>query len=351
MTPALFLLQGFTFDYEVLTECEKRHPNDFIARTVCNGKVESEIRERKARECVLAQRSNLISTHKDLLHQFLIKNGDEDIETITERLTAIGYGASILKSKSDEAPTIAFNKPIACNTKAKLLFNIKFNDDKKIRHLAAWISYPEELSLYGIYLEEFHWLRAWHKAQIEEAAKARQAQIQEENDKKKVSTQSVDRDRGAGIIDESIEKSALSSRDSFLLPIALLVILMIFGAVSYLLYMSHQSTASRLIDGFEKILPQWLLWKKRDQNYRNSKISQNDVQDNTITRYDYSNLEIKEKARFRAMYVFVQVDVPTNCMKDFLDECTWYKNKTGVYPGIPEQSQILHEIYKSKNSI
>ena len=35
-------LCGFTFDEDVLTVCELKHPNDFIARFVCNGKVEKE---------------------------------------------------------------------------------------------------------------------------------------------------------------------------------------------------------------------------------------------------------------------------------------------------------------------
>jgi hypothetical protein len=353
LTPAFFLLQGFTFDYEVLTECERRHPNDFIARTVCNGKVESEVREKKARECVLKQRWKLISTHKDLLHEFLIENGDEGIGAISERLKAIGYGTTILRSKSDDAPTIVFDKPIACKTEAKLLFNIKFNDDKKIRHLAAWISYPEDFRLYEIYIEEFNWRRSEHKAQIEEATKVRDARIKEENLRKQASTPSVDQGKSAGASDGSADDPKSSTRDAFLLPVALLVILLITGAVSFLFHRSYQSTASRFHKKFWKILPQWLAREKRDENlnHGNSVISQRELQGSIIDRYDYSKFEIEQKARFRAMHVFVQVDVPSNCMKDFLDECTWYKQKIGVYPGIPEQMQILDEIYKSKNSV
>ncbi len=110
LTSLTSLMQGCTLRYDVLTECERRHPNGLITRFFCYSLVKEEIREEESRACVDKQRSTLISTYRKPLHEFLTLNGNEKSGAIFTRLQQLGYQPTRLTASIEKKETIVFKK-------------------------------------------------------------------------------------------------------------------------------------------------------------------------------------------------------------------------------------------------
>jgi hypothetical protein len=116
------LICGFTFDYGVLSACEKKHPNDFIARMVCNNKLEEEIAVSK---CASAQQS-LIDTQLEKLIALVDITYPTKIENLHELLNKqTKFKTSLIPSKNDsDRRVIVFRLPIECDVGYRLTVNI-----------------------------------------------------------------------------------------------------------------------------------------------------------------------------------------------------------------------------------
>ena len=112
----------FTFDYEILSTCEKRHPNDFIARTVCNNNLE---KEKKITVCA-AKELKSIESKFDEIHALLevsYPTNIRDLEQLLLKHTKLS--SSVIGSKNDpERKVIVFHIPTSCNVGYDLLVNI-----------------------------------------------------------------------------------------------------------------------------------------------------------------------------------------------------------------------------------
>ena len=169
--PLLWLtLTGFTFDYEVLTECEKKHPNDLLARIVCNGKVERRNAELQALPCVKKFSENFI--YKERLFDFINENANEHPAYVAENLDWLGLRGKpkIIDSAASNSRVIVFTKVIPCKTKAYMLFNLTYDGNFTINSLRAWVEYPNN-SNQSFYVTELSWSRYKNIDEIEKKKK------------------------------------------------------------------------------------------------------------------------------------------------------------------------------------
>jgi len=120
-------VSGFTFDYEVLSLCEQRHPHDFMARVACNNKVEA---ERAIRACA-AKQENVLESKIEKLHALLDIYSDENIESIARIINeSEKYSAKVQRSKQDaDRKVLVFDLQTTCNKGYDLTANIY--EDKK----------------------------------------------------------------------------------------------------------------------------------------------------------------------------------------------------------------------------
>lgn len=54
-----------------------------------------------------------------------------------------------------------------------------------------------------------------------------------------------------------------------------------------------------------------------------------------------------KQLKFKELHNFVEIDVHSDFMIKFIEECEWLKKRVGKYPNKEEQNLILYEIYKS----
>jgi len=324
------LLQGFTLDYSVLSECERRHPNDLLSRLVCNSKVEAEFRESEKRlndqwrewislDCVEGQRQQLVSRYRGPLHAFLAEYGNESFDRIHTELKELGYELEARNGK-DGLKKIVFQKPIACDTGAALLFNLVFDKDGFVDYLAAWINYPPQFS-YGGAIQELQWRRQDKVDQIRQATYLRERAEQEA----KVKAREEARQH------EAARESALR------VLFASVFVLTLWMCIYLVLLFRRKSKAPNGSERYDGSISQ-------NPVYGSDNISEVEL----FKPREFTQTELKLMSEFRSNHTFVQFDVPPELIRDFLDESMWYKEKTGVYPGIAEQKQILLELRNSR---
>lgn len=138
------LLCGFTFDYDVLTQCEKKHPNDFIARVVCNNKLEKEKKaielEAKQQQCEFSQRAAVEKKLVELGALFDIRS-PMDItkakQLVDDYLNLKNDGAE-LRTKEGNKKILIFNVKYNCDSGKYILANLHFNNSEVAEYLAVW---------------------------------------------------------------------------------------------------------------------------------------------------------------------------------------------------------------------
>jgi len=316
------ILQGFTFNYDVLAECERRHPSDLLTRLICNSKVEDEFRESRSFACVSGQRKELISRHRAPLHTLLAEFGKEDYLVINAELTGLGYEPQLTTSK-DGIKIIFFEKAIACDTKAKLLFNVVFDKSGLVDHLRAWIRYPKDLQHLVMpvgEIAEFWWQRQVNVLYIEFATHAREM-------------------REAKAREEAVRKSKAFNEELRIVAWLLSTLLLLFSIPW--LYSRYRSW--RKVTAINQSEPRDGVNPEGQTNSINS-----DSVEDIFKARSCTEAELKLMAEFKSTHAFVHFDIPPEFFRDFLDESMWYKEKTGVYPGIAEQRQILLELRDSR---
>jgi len=350
------LMQGFTFDYEILTECEKRHPNDFVARVVCNNKMEDEVREQKALRCVEEQKGKLISLHQEPLHRLLIDNGKEEVGAIQELLRVSGYNSSVVSPKSEEGTTLVFDKPIPCKTKARLLFNLRFDKAGLPKSLHGWISYPDSMKDYGSYIHELEWRRFLFKQQIDDAYKLKEIRLrQAEEELKKNQPTALDQNKqvssikSAEVVSQKDQNGSTAGESR--LAFFGLLIMSVFGVAASVFYKRRAKRKIETKEGYVDKSAVNVLTTIKDifpvAKESSEKVSAGHTLGDQVRRF--TDLEVEAIAQFKLKHEFVHVDVPIDCMAAFVEECNWYKTRVGVYPGLAEQNQILDEIIRSRD--
>jgi len=116
------LICGFTLDYEILTACESKHPNDIVARTVCNNKLE---REKEIQTCASKESKSFDKKIEDLiaLLDVFYPNKIENLVDLIRSNTQ--FKPTLRQSEHDaERKVIVFSVPSKCDVGYRLLVNI-----------------------------------------------------------------------------------------------------------------------------------------------------------------------------------------------------------------------------------
>jgi hypothetical protein len=367
----IIFLCGFTLDYNVLSECEKKHPNDLITRIVCNNITEERNRELAALPCV--NRSlDAMNARKPDFDSFLASNADNSYETIVKNLEMWGYPSdTVLNKKSTETKklnTIVFSEKTKCNSSAYFLFNIQLNEDKKIEKMFVWLKKNDNESERLPYLT---WYRAEHFKEIEAANIKKADEILEKIEQKK----KIDAEN------KKIEQISNQNYQKFIKTSVIVLLILFFIFITFLYYKNSiliNENGNKFKFNLKYKFP---FGDKFQENYSSSKdahltdqFTSSNIDDSSKTssvdeieiqqKYskseptkEYKEIEIPKSPtteteklidrRFRDTNVFVNIYVPNKYQFHFLKECEWYKKKIGVYPGITDQENILKQILKN----
>lgn len=338
---AVMFLSGFTFDEEILSKCEQKHPNDFIARTVCNNNLDSEKRNQASLSCMI-RAWEAIESQRASIFDILNKNADAPADKVITDFGEFGYGGGTVKSARDDEERIVISHRLDCDGNGRLIFNISLNKNHKLVQFRAWISIDQENwnNLNGL-----SWDRSEHLEEI--ATEAKKAEDLRESLEK----QRLELKRNPPKPDPALVKAHLALVVFALLAIALVF----FGFIQF--YRTKKSKAVSSVDSNSPDLPQ----HSSDSISGRNKPSQFSLATTEVKPTVSSPTEqIKEPSRFAKSYdeeamsrafrdenPFVQVDVPRLGRAQFLEECRWFKEKFGAYPSGLEQQVILAEIVKS----
>lgn len=155
------LLCGFTFDYDVLTQCEKKHPNDFIARVVCNNNVAEEKKateqEAKQQQCEFSQRAVVERKLVEIGALLDIRSPIESTKAkqlIDDYLNLKNDGAE-LRTKEGNKKILVFNVKYSCDSGKYILANLHFNNNEVAEYLAIWSKHIKTKE--ATRLNEFEW--------------------------------------------------------------------------------------------------------------------------------------------------------------------------------------------------
>jgi hypothetical protein len=150
------LICGFTFDYGILSACEKKHPNDFVARMVCNNKLEDEI---AVRNCEISQRDSIDSQLQELI-VLLDLTYPTKIENMHELLNKRKFNTSLIPAKNDsERRVIAFHLPTECDVGYRLNVNIYERKKDGVAYgMSVWRNDdPKNKSSSSYIVEKYDW--------------------------------------------------------------------------------------------------------------------------------------------------------------------------------------------------
>jgi hypothetical protein len=367
-------LCGFTFDYEVLAECEKRHPNDFITRVACNNVEEERRKELAALPCV-DQAVNKLYAQKPALDKLLAENAEAEYQTLISSLKEFGFRPQAVASKNNKPgqnlSTLVHTETTGCNSKAHFLFNIRLNEEQKIEKMLVWVAkYKGDGE---IFLPSMTWNKIDNIKDIEDAytGKANEAVIKETQEKQ---------------LKLAIDKETEQSNKTYWTFISNVTVFftlcLCFALIWWLtknkaslkVYFKNLSSYSYFRNLTEKentdseteqmsstlgnqsigpdqtisVQPKQILNNRDESNQKNfSNLIESDGHTGLgIPKNPLSEYEKIHDDSFRSKYTFVNVYVPLQYQIEFLKECEWYKNKVGVYPGIIEQENILAEVSK-----
>jgi hypothetical protein len=131
------LICGFTLDYEILTACEAKHPNDIIARTVCNNNLE---REKEIKTCATNELNSINKKIEDLIDLLDISYPSK-VESLVDLIkTHTKFKPTLNQSAHDaERRVIVFRVPTKCNVGYELLVNIyEGKKDGIANNMAVW---------------------------------------------------------------------------------------------------------------------------------------------------------------------------------------------------------------------
>ena len=317
--PLLWLtLTGFTFDYEVLSECENKHPNDFLARLVCNGKVERRNAELNALTCVKEFSKSFI--YKNRLFDFLNENADEPPAYVAENLDWLGLrGKPEIMDSAVSSRVIVFTKVIPCKTEAYMLFNLRYDDNFNINSLGAWVKYPNN-SNQNFFVTELSWFRYKNIDEIEKKKEIRKA-LEEAKNKIREENLAYEKEKAL------TEKNGWGKYVFFISTLSLGLIFIILWKGKLFIFSKFHRFESLRSSKTEMHTP--LLNDRAPTSSAINKLTADEIN------------QIKE---FRAVNAYVNIDVPPDFIPLFAKECEWYKRRVGVYPGINEQKKILNEI-------
>lgn len=336
---SILMLSGFTFDESVLGECGKEHPNDFIGRFVCNGRVEGERKEKKSRlegerkereslTCVYREVDALTPYRKNKFTRFLNENANEDSTTLIDRLKTIGYSAQLINRSDDlgKAPqyqrkVITFSDKINCETKAKVLFNLFIEMDKPDK-LLAWTHYPEPFT-YGGRISELTWSRAEHREEIDAAIKlkaqkmAKQQEVLKLQNEEKSKQQEIERKNAE-------EAKQLATRRNQELAVFLIYVPPL-GLLIFLLYFYTRKKLG------------WFLPKGNESLGGEPSLP-------VTYKYNFvpsATYDIEVQKGFRSKFPYVELNVRFEHMAKFIEACDKHKVENGYFPNREEQHAIL----------
>ena len=148
-------LCGFTFDEDVLTKCEVKHPNDFIARIVCNGNVVKE------NERLLCAEKNEKYLEKELteLYSILDANYPSKIHTIAEIVNKkYNITSSIVNDSRDPLRSIlVFSIGLKCEKPDHYIVNMYEDKNNIIRAMRLWKENKKDPGKYDERIFSYDW--------------------------------------------------------------------------------------------------------------------------------------------------------------------------------------------------
>jgi len=352
--PKAFLL--FTLDESVLSQCEREHPNDAIARLVCNNRIDFErmqqekrknnvAQEIRAQDCVDAATKNLIG-RRDFFWDLMNEYADGPISELQLSLNAAGYKTLSKDVENNPSPErlslLIFSKKIDCPTSKHIIFEASLDKNSRVQRMSSWIQNTDN-EYDSLYLRELVWLRSEHledialaeiRKQEDKILKQAQEKLKQEQDKK-------DRILKDKQIAEELEEQ---SRVLRLIGTYTLLICALAASI-YLAFFKYRERLFRRFarrdentqtDLFKETTPRFI-----DQDPQSTEIE-------AAANFDSSTIEseLVRIKKFREENSFVRIDIPVPYMNRFISECEWYKQKRGSYPNFEEQQVILHEVMK-----
>jgi hypothetical protein len=349
-----FSLTGFTLDEDVLKACGAEHPNDFVGRFICNNRMDNDRRIKRelpsARACV-KRAAEAIDVKR--IHDFLNKNADETPESVVMSLkqeldfkASVGFSSEQGNaSEKQKTKVIIFKNGGRCELDSHILFNINYDLEGRVWRLAAWQIFPEA-KYYDSFLSGFQWLRKDHLSDIEIAKNEPKLEI------KKVE-----------------ERSATEPITGTIYFILLLSV--VGGCIFSFFFLKRKvsgneteqstplgqsTTINTCVEIGKNTAHDESLQKWTEKNEPVEMISTTYDKVMPFEKTDDSNVEKKLKtyilspeeralaSKFRIENTFVLIDVPPLLFKSFLSECVWFKEKTGAYPTIQSQQNILTDL-------
>jgi len=347
---------GFTLDESVLSECEREHPNDPIARLVCNNRLDGIIETEKAKQ--IAFTCNLkaigdIKAEKPTFDSLMNEYADEDTATVIANLKRIGFVAEVMDQGEtahaigeQKNKVVIFRRETRCNSRRFFLFDIRFNDQEKVEKFLAWNIDPENKAD-SIRIPELTWDRKENLAAIASANIIRDAakKKREEEHRRQESEQKIKAESDA--IQQNKRYPFVVGVTIFLSIAVLIVIWIIFKFESKKAKSNSDKEPSPAQRAYSRSRPEKLLGVKQDQpTYPKipdtqhpdpNKTSKSNRKNSEYTYSDYTN-------SFKEKYPFVTVNVLPSMQDQFIQECLWLQKRTGHFPSTVDQQTILDSI-------
>jgi len=136
----LILLQpltsaAYTFNEDILQECGKKHPNDFIGRFVCNNRLETNI--------CLSGEVDRIEKKVQKINNLIEDNDTAQLEDVFEKIKQLNVLSAPLlantsKDNGKDKVIVGIIKS-TCSDRKYYLININENEEKIITNLRVWL--------------------------------------------------------------------------------------------------------------------------------------------------------------------------------------------------------------------
>lgn len=159
------LLSGCSLDEDVISECERAHPNSLQGQLVCQVRVtkrkETEEKELAAKKCLdgdEARIRNLVASIRDEVKSYAGMNLVDVNKRLEQKFPSQSF-AYQSQQKDVKHNVIVMHVKTKCDSSYGVLVNIVSNDDSnKLTNFRAWEnSPPGDVTGFNRYLPEFAW--------------------------------------------------------------------------------------------------------------------------------------------------------------------------------------------------
>jgi len=166
---AYIFLCGFTLNEDVLTQCEQKHPNDFIARFVCNKNIED---QKQYRKCAESEFDNIRGQFLKI-DSFLDFTSPISLNALNLKINKeFNYDSSIINAKNNKnQKLIFFNLKQNCKSNLNFFVNIFQDKNGNASFMTAWRNTEsDETENTPTRLFEYEWSSNNDKTKLHECA-------------------------------------------------------------------------------------------------------------------------------------------------------------------------------------